>query len=195
MFRNECVACLQFVQACACVDIFRAQHIHVHRFQRMLGQCAVIHGDDHGRHTVFGAHGQRALHIEDAQRIVQVHGTCHRRGPGCGDYRHRIAQHVQEFGELGHTCVNGLLIRTGHREHRHGVGWSAGQAAGQIAEYAIVAIAVEQRYIGIGDLPFGRAWQQRRIGTCLCGMQHIGFLLMRADEQRAGNNGIHGIAE
>ena len=26
--------------------------------------------------------------------------------------------------------------------------------AGQIAEYAIVEIAVEQRYIGIGDLPF-----------------------------------------
>ena len=65
---------------------------------------------------------------------------------------------VQEFGELGHACVNGLLIRTGHREHRHGVGWSTGQAAGQIAEYAIVAIAVEQRYIGIGDLSFGRAW-------------------------------------
>ena len=98
-------------------------------------------------------------------------------------------------GELGHACVDGLLIRTGHREHRHGVGWSAGQAAGQIAEYAIVEIAVEQRYIGIGDLPFGRAWQQRRIGTCLCGMQYIGFLLMRADEQRAGNNGIHGITE
>lgn len=60
---------------------------------------------------------------------------------------------MQEFGELGHACVDGLLIRTGHREHRHGIGRSAGQTAGQIAEYAIVEIAVEQRYIGIGDLP------------------------------------------